>query len=142
MGSRPIAREMQPHISREMVKNNKKQNLSIFTFNKLLHYLCNVHSKSTGQMPEEKLKRTVSSKAKEQKRDLRAKKYEKERLESEEEMINNIAHESILNRVLAPILTQNSETFILGVVSSHPNDYQATLRTVQMLSRYFQETPS
>ena len=84
----------------------KKNNVSMFELNKLLHYLCNIH--------------TLKDKSNDN---------------NKETLITHIIHESILNFCLGPMIAINHETLFFSAVSCNAKDYQQTLRIIELLSR-------
>eukprot|EP01084_Bolivina_argentea_P099269 178442_1 len=46
VGCQHTARPLRPHISRDKVEQNKTKNVNLFSLNKLLHHLCNIHNQN------------------------------------------------------------------------------------------------
>jgi len=108
VGCPHLTRSLRPHISRERVEQNKAKNVSLFSLNKLLHHLCTVHVQRNEHQTAHRAKRNP---------------------------VENVIAESLLNHFIGPMLTENAETMFLGAVSCSAEDYQPSLRTIQVLSR-------
>eukprot|EP01083_Nonionella_stella_P154422 497536_1 len=106
-GSHHTARPLRAHISRDTIEQNKAKNVNIFSLNKLLHHLSNIHLKNGENGANKSCKN---------------------------DLIQNVITESLLNNFIGPMITQNAETIFLGTVSCNALDYQASLRTIQVLS--------
>ena len=107
VGCQHITRSIRSHISRDQIEQNKSKNVNLFSLNKLLHHLCNIHLQN----------------------------QDKNHNNSNKDLIQNVIAESLLNNFIGPMITQNAETIFIGTVSNNANDYQSSLRTIQVLSR-------
>ena len=117
VGCPHMTRSLRPHISRNQIEQNKGKNVALFSLNKLLHHLCNVHVQQHATNSNSKSNANVAT--------------DKPR----KDLIENVINESLLNNFIGPMITQNAETMFLGTVSCAPPHYQASLRTIQVLSR-------
>lgn len=105
VGIQYMIRSIRSHITRDQIEQNKSKNINLFSLNKLLHHLCNLHLQNQDNNNDHK------------------------------DIIQNVISESLLNNFIGPMLTQNAETIFIGTVSCNSNHYQASLRTIQILSR-------
>ena len=112
VGCQHMTRSIRPHISRDKIEQNKGKNVNLFSLNKLLHHLCNLHLQN-----QDNINKNNNFK------------------NSNKDMVENVIAESLLNNFIGPMITQNAESIFLGTVSCNASDYQSSLRTIQVLSR-------
>ncbi|ETO29485.1 kinesin motor domain-containing protein [Reticulomyxa filosa] len=111
------------------IEQNKQRNINLFSFNKMLHFLCNIHSRTSHNS-------SICNSRSSPKVHVKKNKHEEASIKHPTDIMNCVIHETLLNQVIAPIITNNCETLFIGFVFDDLLQYQSTLRTIQALSRY------